>query len=101
MGDTDSLAQLPEELRPLVEQAAGEGPAVGFLKEMLEGNGGGMPFGLGGANDAEMQRRLQEMEQQVEELRRRFGVPEEPALTEPPLFEPQEGPTELELPAES
>ncbi len=113
MGDPDSLAQLPEELRPLLEQATGEGPAVGFLKEMLEGGGLGIPFGFGqggplhGANDAELQRRLLEMEQQMEDLRRRFGVP-----NEAPAFEPQnegepeslpkkEGPTELEIPAES
>lgn len=97
--DAAAIAALPDDVRPFVERAVSGQPAVGGLREFLDRPDLRERFGLDfeerfpefGPGD--LQRRMQEMEEQVELLRRRFGV------EEPPAGEPE--PDDVEIPAES
>jgi membrane-associated protease RseP (regulator of RpoE activity) len=65
--DAESLKQLPEDLRPFVEQML-RGGAGGFNVELPElGNRPGFNF-----NGERLQQRLEEMERRLEEMQRRF-----------------------------
>jgi membrane-associated protease RseP (regulator of RpoE activity) len=72
--DPESLKQLPEDLRPFVEQ-------------MLQGNGGmkmhmqnfEQRLGAPGAHDGQLRERLERMEQQMQELQKRLSGEDHPA----------------------
>lgn len=80
--DREAIAALPDDVRALVERALATGgrPAPGLfegsrLMERFGFEGGG---GLPDSAPGDLQQRLREMEEQVEQLRRRFEPPAEP-----------------------
>lgn len=84
--DPDAIAALPDDIRPFVERAVNGAGGFGGL---LGGgrDGGGFGFGpedpLPGFAPGDLQQRLLEMEEQVQELRRRFGAPAAPPAANP------------------
>jgi len=76
--DPESLKQLPEDLRPFVEQMlqGGAGGSMGFGREMGRGE---MP----GFGDGRLRERLERMEQRMQELQERLMAPEEKPTEQP------------------